>query len=294
VVLAVVVQIGRAGWIALPFWIAIYRPEEQCRKGTFRTRHELAVEALKLVRSWFSGPITLLADGAYNNRSLVGPARELQMTVTTRIRSDARRREVEPRPQPKSKREPKPKHGAWLPRLSKLAREARKFTTETVAIYGKTVTLRLREVVAYWPPLGCAVKVVITRGPKRRKRIAYLMTTDLALSAVAVVEQFARRWTIEQLFSVAKNQMGFESAEVRKERSVLRHAALTMALVTFVEVWARRFGDRLGSKPFSAKLAAVREEAVTQTIFASGPRRTGSRRISSLLGQLFTVATKAA
>ena len=294
VVLAVVVQVGRVGWVALPFWIAIYRPEEQCRKGTFRTRHELAAEALKLVRSWFSGTITLLADGAYNNCSLVGPARELQIAVTTRIRSDASLREVEPRPQPKSKRGAKPKHGPWLPSLSTLARQTRKFTTEAVAIYGKTVTLKLREVVAYWPPLGCAVKVVITRDPKRRKRIAYLMTTDLALSAVAVVEQFARRWTIEQLFSVARNQMGFDSAEVRKERSVLRHAALSMAFITFVEVWAHRLGGRLGSKPFSAKLAAIREDAVTQTIFASGPRRTGSRRIADVLAQRFTVATKAA
>ena len=288
-VLAVVVQIGRVGWAALPFWIASYRPEKQCPKGTFRTRHELAVEALKLVRTWFSGTISLLADGAYNNCSLVGPARELQIIVTTRIRSDASLREVEPGPQPKSKRGAKPKHGPWLPSLSTLARQTRKFTAETVAIYGKTARLELRELVAYWPALDCVVKVVIAREPKRRRRIAYLMTTDLALTAVAVVEQFARRWTIEQLFSAAKNQMGFDSAEVRKGRSVLRHAALSMVLVTFVEVWAHR-----RPKPFSAKLAAIREEVVTQTIFASGPRRTGSRRISSLLGHLFTVATKAA
>lgn len=156
-VLAVVVQIGRVGWAALPFWIASYRPEKQCPKGTFRTRHELAVEALKLVRTWFSGTISLLADGAYNNCSLVGPARELQIIVTTRIRSDASLREVEPGPQPKSKRGAKPKHGPWLPSLSTLARQTRKFTAETVAIYRKTARLELRELVAYWPALDCVV-----------------------------------------------------------------------------------------------------------------------------------------
>ena len=294
VVLAVVVQVRSAGWVALPFWVALYRPKAQCRKGTFRTRHELAAEALKRVRSWFSGLISLLADGAYANSSLIGPAAELEMTFTGRIRSDARLREVEPRPQPKSKRGPKPKRGPWLRKLSVLARQWSKFSTETVSISGKTVTLRLREVVAYWPAVGRVVKVVITRDPKQRKRIAYLMTTDLAMTAVGVVEMFARRWTIEQLFSVAKNQMGFDSAEVRKERSVLRHAALSMAMVTFVEVWVHKLRSRLRPKSFSAKLTAAREEAIKQTIFASGPRRKGSGRITARLAELFSTATRAA
>ena len=129
--------------------------------------------------------------------------------------------------------------------------------------------------------------VVIARDPERRKRIAYLMTTEIAMSASAVVEMFARRWTIEQLFSVAKNQMGFDSAEVRKENSVKRHAALTLALITMTEVWAYRFRRTLRGKTFAAKLAAVREEAVKQAIFASG-------RISKRLAELFSTATAAA
>ena len=157
----------------------------------------MAAEALEAVRGWFSGPILLLADGAYANRSLVGPARKLGIEVVSRLRADARLREPKPRKQPKGKRGRKPRHGPWLPRLSQLARQRSKFQTLAVAIYGKTVTLRLREVVAWWPPLACAVKVVITRDPKRPKRVAYLMTTDLALTAVEVVEAFARRWTIE-------------------------------------------------------------------------------------------------
>ncbi len=294
VVLAVVVQVGAFAWIALPFWVALYRPEKSCRKDEFRTRHELAVEALKRVRTWFSGAIALLADGAYNNSSLVGPARELGMIVVSRIRCDARLREPKPGRQPKGKRGRKPKRGKWLPKLGVLARQWSKFTTERVRIYGKTVTLRLREIVAYWPPLDCVVKVVITKDPNRPGRVAFLSTTDLTMSAVAVVEMFARRWTIEQMFSVAKNQMGFDSAEVRKERSVKRHAALCMALITWAEVWAHRFRPRLRGKTFAAKLAQLREETVKQVIFASGPRAKGSGRIASRIAQLFSTATAAA
>ena len=52
VVLAVVVQLGSAAWIALPFWVALYRPKGQCEKREFRTRHELAAEALDLGSVW--------------------------------------------------------------------------------------------------------------------------------------------------------------------------------------------------------------------------------------------------
>jgi hypothetical protein len=294
VVLAAVVQMGRWAWVALPFWVALYRPEARCRRGEFRTRHDLAAEALGAVRGWFSGPIRLLADGAYFNRSLVGPARELGMTVVSRLRSDARLRQTKPRKQPKGKRGRKPKHGPWLARLPVLARQGRAFETASVRIYRKTATLRVREVVAWWPPLSCEVKVVITRDPKRPKRVAYLVTTDLGMTAVEVVEAFARRWTIEQMFSVAKNQLGFDSAEVRKERSVRRHAALGLALVTFVEVWAYGFKKRLRARPFSAKLAAVREETVEQTLFAYAPRRGGLREIAGTLAALFSTATRAA
>jgi hypothetical protein len=293
VALAVVVQIGTM-WVALPFWIGLYRPEKTCRKEDFRTRHQLAAEALQAVRSWFSGPILLLADGAYANASLVGPARELSISLVSRIRSDARLREVQPRPQPPGKRGRKPKHGPWLPSLKTLAGQGRALVTQTVSIYGKTVTLRLRVLEAWWPALECAVKVVIARDPRRKERVAYLVTTDLTMTAREVVEAFARRWTIEQLFSVAKNQMGLDSAEVRTERSVVRHAALTMAMVTWVEVWAQRSGGNLSARPFSAKLAAVRQETVMSTIFASGPRRKGSRRIACTLAELFTTATRAA
>ena len=293
VALAVVVQIGTV-WVALPFWVALYRPAKTCRKEEFRTRHQLAAQALQAVRSWFSGQIMLLADGAYANASLVGPARQLSISVVSRIRSDARLREVEPRPQPASKRGRKPRHGPWLPTLKTLAGQGRAFVTRTVSIYGKTVTLRLREVVAWWPALECVVKVVITRDPERKERVAYLVSTDLTMTAQEVVEAFARRWTIEQLFSVAKNQMGLDSAEVRTERSVVRHAALTMAMVTWVEVWASRCGGKVAGRSFSAKLTAARRETLTQTIFASGPRRKGSRRIACTLAELFITATRAA
>ena len=99
---------------------------------------------------------------------------------------------------------------------------------------------------------------------------------------------------VEQLFSVAKLQMGLGSAEVRKERAVVRHAALCMALITWTEVWAFKKRPLAWARPFAHKLAALRTATLTATIFEAGPRTRGSRRIARDVGDLFTSATGAA
>jgi hypothetical protein len=183
----------------------------------------------------------------YNNSSLVTVLRELDMHLVSRLRSDARLRSTEIPRRPKGKRGRKPKYGPWLPSLASLARQTRRFVPIEVDIYGKHVRLLVREVVAYWPALGCQIKVVITRDPKNPKRVAYLSTTDVTMALADVVVQFSARWPIEQLFSVLKHSLGFDSAEVRTRNSVVRHAALTMALATWVEVWAKRTNPRLAA-----------------------------------------------
>jgi hypothetical protein len=294
IVLAVVIGAGKQACIALPFWIGLYRPRERCAPGQFRTRHEIAAAALHLVRALFPGPIRLLADGAYANDSLVAPISALGIELVSRLRSDAALRASNPPRRAKGSHGRKAKHGARLPKLSALARSSSAFRKQRVSIYNKSVVLLVRELEAYWPALNRVIKVVITRDPKRPKRVAYLVSTDLRLGAIELIECFARRWTIEQLFSVAKNQMGLDTAEVRKERSVVRHATLCMALITWTEVWAYRVHPRSWVRPFAQKLAWLRTESITSTVFASGPRARGSRQNARDIGNLFTSATAAA
>jgi hypothetical protein len=225
---------------------------------------------------------------------VIGPADELKIGLVSRLRADAALRSAKPPRRSKKKRGRKPKFGAPLGKLAGMARCSSAFKARRVMIYGKTVTLLLREFEAYWPAIGRVVKVVITRDPKRPKRVAYLMTTDCLLDAIAVVELFAQRWTIEQLFSVAKLQMGLDSTEARKERAVVRHAALCMALIAWTEVWAYKVHPGAWARPFAQKLAAFRATTLTSTIFEAGPRTRGSRRIAHDIGSLFTSATGAA
>jgi len=293
VVLSVVVGPTKKTCIALPFWIGLYRRKEICVPGQFRTRHQMAAGALKLVRALYSGPIRLLADGAYATNSLVGPIGEYGIELVSRLRSDAALRSPRVPRRSKTARGRKPKHGAPLGKLRSLSHSQRLFRKTRVEIYGKSVTLMVREFEAYWPALRRVIKVVITRDPNRPKRVAFLFTTDCRLGAVEVIESFAQRWSIEQLFSVAKGHMGLDTAEVRTERAVIRHATFCMALITWTEVWAYRTHPHSWVRPFAQKLASLRAETITSTIFASGPRTRRSRRIARDVGVLFTTVTKA-
>jgi hypothetical protein len=293
-VLSIVVPAGTKAWVALPFWIRLYRSKQHCPPEEFHTRLEMVAGALTLVRSWFSGRILLLADGAYANDSLIAPAQGLEIQLVSRIRSDACLRRPTPAARTAPRRGRKPKLGPRMPKLAKLAAAKAAFRHETVSIYGKRVRLLLREFDAYWPALRRVVKVVITRDPKKPRRVAYLVSTDLTLDAQSVVEHFAKRWTIEQLFSVAKQQMGLDTAEVRKPRAVIRHAALCIASITWTEVWIRRTRPALWPRPFTAKLAALREHTITETVFSSGPRTRRARRIAKGLASIFNTATSAA
>lgn len=294
IVLAVVVPVGKQGWVSLPFWIRLYRPRSTCKQSAFRTRHQITVEALRAVRDWFSGAIVLLADGAYANRSLVLPALELGVTVVSRLRSDARLYRPKPPRRRPGQRGRTPKHGAPLGKLPQIARCGRGWRRMRVDIYGRRVHLHVHELQAWWPPLRRVIKVVITRDPKNDRRVAYLWTTDVTMTAQQVIERFAQRWTIEQLFSVAKLQLGLDSAEVRKPRAVVRHAALCMALVTWVEVWTHRVRARARERSFANKLSMLRADTIKQTVFSSGPRSEGLRRNANDFATLFAIATKAA
>ena len=294
VVLAVVVPMGNFCWVALPFWIGLYRSKKTCKKREFRTRFQMVAEILRAVRLWAPAmEILLLGDGAYNNDSMVSVLDKLKISFVSRLREDARLREAAP-PRRRGQRGRPAKHGAWLPRLKVLASRLSAFRKATVHIYRRTLKLQVREVVAFWPALGRQVKVVIVRDPKRRHRTAYLMSTDLAMTSEQVIEAFSMRWSIEQLFADAKLQMGLDSTEARMPRSVLCHAALTMAFITWVQVWHHLVHPETAHRSFSKKLNRLRTETIAATLFSSGPRTMPRRKNVAALAGLFVAASAGA
>ncbi len=273
--------------VAIPFWVSLYRSEKNCPKGEFQTRLEIVVDVLKTLQTWISLPISLVADGAYNNASILKPLAAMKIPLVSRLRLDAVLRHDAPQRKAR-KRGRKPRYGARLPKLQKIARSGRGWQKVWVQIYGKRVRLKIKSFEAWWPKAAVKIRVVIARDPAGKRKPCFLSSTDLSLTPVQIIERFARRWPIEQLFSDAKLAMGLDSAEVRTPNSVLRHAIFTFALVTWVRVWAKKGLARFAHPPtsFAGQLSELRGDLLSQTIFSSIPGGKLSKRNSEDLAAL--------
>lgn len=271
VALAVVVRLFGVP-VALPFWVSLYRSEKDCPEDEFRTRLSMAVEALSAVRNWVTMPISLVADGAYNNQSLLKPLAAMNIPMVSRLRLDARLRCDAPKRRSR-KRGRKPRYGAWLPKLGRMARCSMGWAIVQVHIYGKCVDLAIKSFDAWWPKAGVKLRVVIVRDQEGKRKPCYLSSTDLSFTPTEIIETFALRWPIEQLFSDAKSLLGLDSAEVRTRNSVTRHAIFTFALATWVRIWASISLSKLPSPPtsFAGQLAELRRDILRQTIIAAIP-----------------------
>jgi len=278
VVLAVVVRLFGVP-VALPFWVSLYRSEKDRPAAEFRTRLEMAASALSTVRSWVRMPISLVADGAYNNQSLLRPLSAMNIPMVSRLRLDARLRRDAPKRRSK-KRGRKPRYGAWLPKLGRIARSGMGWVSVQAHIYGKRVDLAIKSFDAWWPKAGVKLRVVIVRDQEGKRKPCYLSSTDLSLTPAEIIETFALRWPIEQLISDAKSLLGLDSAEVRTENSVLRHAIFTFALATWVRIWANKCLSKRPWPPTSlaGQLAELRRDVLRQTIIAAIPDGKVSKR----------------
>ena len=302
VVLALVVEVWGIP-VALPFFLRLYRSEETCRPKEFRTRHDLVLEGLQTLKEWTQLPISLVGDGAYFNSSLIRPLRKMGIPLCGRLRRDAILR-ADPAPIHPHRRGRHPKYGHRLPSLPAMARSGGRWEIVRAHIYRKEVTLRVETIDAWWPTCGEKIRLVIVRSVHGRKRVTFLATTDLTRCAKEIIEWFARRWTIEQLFSDVKLHLGLDSAEVRKPRSVFRHALFTFACATWIHVWRYRRDLKLSHRQHQAphhapcslraKLRELRGVFIDQVLFCKRLRATRSRRNASPVADLFAHALTAA
>lgn len=301
VVVAVVVFLGGCP-IALPFWVRLYRPKACLGKEEqLKTRIDLVGEAVEAVRSWLpKASVTMVADGAFNNSSFVQILQPLGIPLVSRLRHNARLR-ADPIAAGTKRRGRPSRYGPWLPRLATLARRPEDWSSIRPSIYRTKVRLKVRTIDAWWPALGAKIRVLIVRSAQGRPRTTYLSCTDLSMTPQAIIELYASRWSIEQLFSDVKAHLGFDSAEFRKEKSVIRHAMLSFAFATWIHVWhhVRPSRSRWSATPppemvpvsFRQKLHELRAYTVRRMVFESRPRTPRSPRNANALADLFATAT---
>ncbi len=242
VVLAVVVTVpfSRRPW-ALPVLFRLYRNKKECeRKGDeYWKKTELAREMLDIFVTWTVGrDIHLAIDSAYCNSTVM---RDLAPNVTVfgAMRPDAvltappgtRRKKSGGRPSAR---------GKLLPKPEALARNDRHHWRKCKAeIYGKTQTVHYKTMSAQWYRACGArlLRIIIVRVDHGGIGLRVFFSTNADLTVAAILESYARRWSIEVCFRDLKQLLGFAHSSARKQNAVERTAPFVGYIYTILVIW---------------------------------------------------------
>ena len=248
VVLARIAHHARFGVIGLPLIGSLYVrkkdvPGLPVKAGvTFRTKLELAVEAIRWLRQNLAEqalPVWLAMDGFYAKRDVLREAKAEKIVVVSRLRKDAALFDLPPEPKPGQTR------GRGRPRtygknrlsLAKRAGHRQGWTTIKVrTTAGVEVTKQTKTFLATWRPAGGVIRVVIVKEEDGTWRP--LFCTDPNASVEAIVQTALDRWGIEQNFKDLKETEGIAQGQLRRYHANVGALNLNLWAHTLIELWA--------------------------------------------------------
>jgi DDE superfamily endonuclease len=217
----------------------------------------LAKEMLTEVLAWFPKYVfTLVADGAYACKELLGDLDQQRVLFVSRIRSDACVYDPKVPPARPGKKGPKAKKGPKLPKPKEAAAKADRKRSGVgdwlwqgleVMLYGESCRLQVVSYEVVWPRvLGLRpIQIVVVRDLEGRLKDSYLFTTDVQATASWVVTQFAWRWAIEVLFRSSKQVMDIEAPQHWSRESVEKLAPWVWSMQSVIMVWYLTVGHEL-------------------------------------------------
>jgi hypothetical protein len=206
------------------------------RNWRFHTKLELATRLVTWATSYLKRAgktVWVVADGAYAKRPFLKPLLQLGVVVVSRLRKDAHLRTV---PRPTTGRRGRPrKYGEQRIDLAKRAGQKKGWQTITCTLYGKTVEKTYKAFLATYTPVGGAIRVVLV---KEDKSWCAFFCTDHEASVQEILEAFADRATIEQVFHDVKEVLGAGEQQLRNIWSNVAAFHLNLWMHTLVELWA--------------------------------------------------------
>ncbi len=150
-------------------------------------------------------PFYLVADTYYAAANIIRPLLKAGQHLVVAVRSNAVA--YEPVTSSDIPRRGRPRKYAKKIKLKTLYAHEASFTSAPSPVYGeKDVTLRYRVIDLVWRPVGRLVRFVLVIHPTRGRKI--LLTTDLSLSGLQVIELYGVRFKIEVSFKQAIYTLG--------------------------------------------------------------------------------------
>lgn len=271
VVLAVLVKFPFAArrW-ALPVLVDLYRtPEVSAAEGVrHRTPAQLMCRLLRLVLIRFPGRAFVFAgDAGYGTHEVARfcHRHRRRLTLVSKLHPDANLFAPPPpyagsgRPRVKGERVPKPRQAAATARRDRLA---------VVWYGGGTRAVEAATGTGHWYKGGhglVPIRWVFVKDATGTHRDEYLFTTDVELSADAVVGTYCGRWSIETTFQECRSCVGLETTRGRCRRTVTRAAPCLFGLYSVVAVLYHLLpeGKRAGGVTWAGKDVVTFSDALT-------------------------------
>jgi len=224
-------------WFCFPFLSKLFIPKNYFTDlSLFKSRIDLAIEILKMIKKHTNLPITLVADGLYAKQNIVRYCIENSITFISRFRKDVAL--YRPAVKPKILPQGRPKKYGKKISMKKLSHNEKQFDTMNLNLYGKEKTIKVRTIKAYWKRSGHMVKVFIVKFTENKKEtVSYFFSTDLNISTEKAIELVAARWSIETSFKDLKEHLGLNDWQVRKEKPVTRSATLNCIALSLLTLW---------------------------------------------------------
>lgn len=307
VTLAVIVRHRQWGTIGLPIWSWLYVRKCDVTKiparhgWTFQTKLQQAADLmLRAVETLQNAgkEVWVVTDGAYTKRPFVRPTLELGVTLVGRLRKDAALRDLPPREKAK-RRGRKRKYGLHRISLAKRAAHPQGWQKVTCSVYGSEVVKGAKTFLATHRTFGGSIRVVIV---KEKTGPQFFYCTDLNASAAEIIEAFADRAAIEQVFHDVKEVWGSGQQQVRNVWTNIAAWHLNLWMHTLTELWAWRRSakqlvhrddspwDDAERRPSHADRRKALQAACLAEEFSHGLTRTQlPRKIRTLLQRLLRI-----
>jgi hypothetical protein len=311
VTLAWVLCHPRWGTIGLPLRAALYvrrkdianLPEELGWK--FQTKLEQGVELAFwawMIVAETGKRLSIVADGAYAKRPFLKPLRMLGVTVISRLRKDAALYDLPPsRKKGQRRGRGRPRiYGTKRISLAKRAAAKRGWQTIECVQYGKTVIKKYKSFLATYRPACGVIRVVIVQ---ESDGCEFFFSTDPEASVREILEAFADRSAIEQVFHDIKEVWGAGKQQLRYLWANVGAYHLNLWMHTLVELWAwsrpkAQICDRRASpwddparRPSHADRRKALQRTILQREFSSLLHcRDAARKIAAFARQLLKLA----
>ena len=233
---------------ALPFFCALAPSERYCKehKKKHKKIRDWARQMILLISRWFKDrPLIVVADSAYATIELLVSVQS-KATMITRLRLDAALYDPAPH-KPQGSRGRHRVKGSRQPSLAQRLEQDHGQGLEWVKAivpqwYGKKdVKVELASGTAIWYHGGIPalpIRWVLLRDVEGKGAPAALLSTDVDMDPLEIVNCFIRRWTVEVTLREVRTHLGVETQRQWSDKAIERATPCLLGLYSIVTLWA--------------------------------------------------------